>query len=458
MIKRICIFLLIFVCTTFNTSFAQKSADDETFDKLVYVNIPFWEHFNDDILIENLYTVYKNNHDLKSAANKVDEAKRIMNISFSNELPHLNFNGYAGYIFNSSDELFGSVVIPNYNEAHFLLPLSLNYEVDIWGKNRLKTKARKKSFEMIQQEEKSVYIYITSAFANIYYNLIKADKLIDCQKEIIDLQTEYSELVKKQYQIGTASINDVIASEKSLTYMKEELQNLLEKQDLMQNQLNFILSDRTFSSIDRTDFDDLKVDIKIPQEIDVNLLDSRPDRVSAELQLEKSGIDVKIAKRDFLPSFTIAGNIGFNLYNLSSSHKFLSDIGVVPNWDIFAGGRKIAILKLQKSRYDTAIEEYEKTILKSIQETNDSLFSLKSNHNKSLIAKDRLSYDENELNLIILKEHAGMADKLDILEKKERLLLSKKQQISLKIDEIIGLIQLYQALGGVDFYDTSITL
>ena len=100
-----------------------------------YMNMAFWHKFNDDILVDNLIKVYENNNDLKAAVLKVNEGNRIVKMSFANELPHVGFQGYVGRIFSSSDELFGEVKIPNYAETHYLLPLTMNYEIDIWGKN-----------------------------------------------------------------------------------------------------------------------------------------------------------------------------------------------------------------------------------------------------------------------------------------------------------------------------------
>lgn len=167
--------------------------------------------------------------------------------------------------------------------------------------------------------------------------------------------------------------------------------------------------------------------------------------------MERIGIDIRIAKKDLLPSFIITGNIGFNFYNISSPHNFLADIGLVPVWDLFTGGLKIQRLKLQKDRYDIAIQHYEKVILKSIQETNDTLYELKTAGNITNIAEKRNSYDIKELLLTELKEDAGTADYLDYLMAKQQAVLSEKLIISSKINEIIAMINLYQALGGLDF-------
>ena len=449
--KKIKIFIIAFCIICFEVLPVSAITESRT----CYAEIEFWKNFNDEILIENLNTVYDNNHDLKAAVLKVNEAQRVVKMSFANELPHFTFQGYVGQIFKSSDEVFGDITIPDYTETHFLFPITMNYEVDLWGKNHLKTKSKKKEFEMILQDERAAYIYISSVFVCNYYNLIRTDKLIEYQNELIALQKQVISSLKIRYECGTATIDEIEDAQKNLTFMEEDLEKLLEKQDILKNQISTILADRGFNDIKRTGYDSVKVDLPIPKEIDFDMLSKRPDRIKSELDLEKIGIDVRIAKKDMLPRFIITGDIGFNFYNISSPHNFLADIGVIPVWDLFTGGRKLQMLKFKKDAFEVAKEHYEKTVLKSIQETNDALYNLKISENVNNISLDRLKTDEKQLKNVYLKEEAGIADNIDILLYRERLLVSQKQAVSSYINKIISAVNLYQALGGVDYTKTS---
>lgn len=448
--KIFSLLLIIIFCSSFNVALAKNDSNSYRYG---YLNIPFWQNFNDENLITNLNTVYKNNNDLKATSLKVSEAQKLVKISLADELPHIGFNGNIKQVFKSSDEVFGDITIPDFTETQFLLPLTLSYEIDIWGKNHLKTKAYKKKFEIMQQDEKTVYISMTSAFASDYYNLIKVDKLIKLQKELINTQKKVVDAVEKKYNAGTANVNQVITEKKSLTYLQEELNNLFEKQDVLKNQMNVILSDRSFLDISRTNYDNMNVKISIPKEISTSVLTSRPDNVKSELNLEKIGIDVKVARRELLPKFNLVGNLGFNAYSLSSAHTFLANLAVQPTWDLFMGGKKIQLLKLQKDEYKIAVEHYDKTILKSIQETNDALYTLKSINGKYSIANDRYALSKIETNLMQKKEKLGIADKLNTLYQDEIELVTEQQVVSLKVNEIIAMINLYQALGGINFFN-----
>lgn len=191
----------------------------------------------------------------------------------------------------------------------------------------------------------------------------------------------------------------------------------------------------------------------IKYRISTSILTSRPDNVKSELNLEKIGIDVKVARRELLPKFNLVGNLGFNAYSLSSSHTFLANLAVQPTWDLFMAGNKIQLLKLQKDEYKIAVEHYDKTLLKSIQETNDALYTLKSINGKYSIANDRYALSKTETKLMQKKENLGITDRLNSLYQKEIELVTEQQVVSLKVNEIIAMISLYQALGGINFFN-----
>lgn len=446
--KKLLILLFIFIGICFPAQ-AQN-------ERVEFASLSFWENFNDTNLLDNISKVYENNHDLKSITLKVKEAQRIVKLSFANELPHLSFDGYVGRIFKSSDEVFGNLVIPDYTETHYYLPITMNYEVDLWGKNRLRTKSKKKQYEMTLQDKRSAYIYISSAFAVYYFNLIRCDKLIDYQEQLLKLQEEIIKSYKFRYECGTATLSDIEKAEKNLTFIKEDLNKLSEKRELLKNQIAVLLTDRGFEDIKRSKFDELdNFNIETPESIDFSIISNRPDRIKSELDLERIGIDVKVAKREMLPKFIITGSLGFNLYNISSSHNFLADIGVVPVWDLFTGGRKIQMLKIKKVEYDIAVQRYEKVILTSIQETNDALYSMKTAEQINNTISDRVNSDIKELNYVQIKNDAGISDNLDMLMQQEAVINSQKQLVNSKINKIISSINLYQALGGVDFIKTN---
>ncbi len=428
-------------------------------NKLHYLNIEWWEKYQDPILTTNIKKLYEENYDLKNTDLKIKENEQIVKVQFANELPTLGFNGSLGRQFRSSNQQFGSMMIPSFAQYNFQLPLTMSYEIDIWGENRLKTKSIEQQLNIVKQAERATYISLTSDFTSDYFNLIKADKFLELQDELIKLQTEIVDKTTIKYNTGLCTINEVLAEQKLLTQLKEEKNNLIEKQDTLINSLRVYLSMRD-GDPQRSKYESLTLLTDIPVEYDTSIIENRPDYIQEEANIKRMGFDVRIAKKEFLPKFIIYGQIGLNAYDLGklfNSYSQLFNAGILPSFDFFSGGRKIAILKLRKFQYEEALNSYQKTILDSIKEINLGLAEYKTamkNYNES---SERLKMQNQIFDLIVDRKNIGAASNIDILYSKEALLLIEKEQISNKINYLISTISLYKAVGGVDLYTINTT-
>ena len=322
-----------------------------------YLNLQWWEKYNDPNLTAYIQELYEKNHDLKIAALKVKEGENIVRMSLANELPQVSFDGRLGRTMKSSNQYYGSMVIPDYAQWGYLLPLTASYEIDIWGQNRLTTKSIEKQLEMLEQQERASYIALTSSFATNYFNLIKTDKLLENQKEIVKIQEEIVNKTQKKYETGLCSINELLEEQKSLTSQKELLNTLSHAQEVLINQLRVFLSDND-KDIKRTNCENLSVMKNLPTEIKATVVEKRPDYIEAEDNIKRIGYDVKVARRDFLPKFVIYGQLGLNAYhwnNIFNRPSQLANAGIMPSFDLFSGGRKMAVLKLRKNQYEEAM-------------------------------------------------------------------------------------------------------
>lgn len=430
-----------------------KTKNIQDNNDLQYMNLTWWQKFNDQKLNDYLMTIYKNNPDLKIATIKNKQSQQVMKQAFANQLPQLYFNGTMQREFSGSTQRFGEVVIPDYNQAHYILPLTMSYEVDLWGENYLKTKSLKKQIEMTTQDERASYISISSNFASNYYTLVGIDKLIQNQKDLLEIEQNIVNLEEQKYNSGLCPIAEVLSEKQSLTQMQERLNSLEERQDIVVNQLITQLGDRMLTKIDRSNYDSISA-IPTPNEISTEYIGNRPDVQKAELYIQKTGIDIKVARRDFLPKFRVYGQIGFNSYDwcrMFAPHTFLSTAGVAPSLDLFTGGYKKAVLKYNKLEYEKALQIYEKAILTSIQELNDAMMSIKTANSNYEKSKERFNLEKEKLDLSNNQYKIGGRAKLDNMKDQQNILIVEEDMVTNNINRVISTINLYKATGGKDF-------
>lgn len=419
-----------------------------------YMNIDWWKNFNDEYLIENLLQVYENNYDLKNAALKIEANEQIVKMQFANELPEVYFSGKISRDLRAPRQQFGDMSIPSYSQNNFYLPITAGYEIDILGKNRLKTKSKKEQLEIMKQAQRATYIALSSSFAADYFNLIKADKLLEIQQKLVDTQTEILTKTKEKYEIGLCPITEVLYQEKYLNNLKEEKNNYIKTKETLTNTLKVYLANQN-DEIQRNNFDNISILTNIPEEIDSSVIANRPDYLQEEANIKRIGLDVKVAKREFLPSFTIFGQLGLNAYSMSalcnSPSQFFA-AGILPNFDIFSGGRKKAIFKMQKYKYEEALNNYQKTYLTALSEINSSLIDYKTSQKNYDESVQKISTENKIYNLTQEKRDIGASNDLDVLLAQEIFLVSQKELVSDKVNSLIAAIGLYKATGGVDLY------
>ena len=416
-------------------------------EHIEYMNLAWWEKYNDEYLTENLLKLYENNYDLKNAALKVKENEQAVKIQFANELPQIGLSGQLYRDMRSSMKQYGSMQIPSYAQYNYYLPITASYEVDIWGSNRFRTKSMKQQLEIVKQAERATYIALTSDFASDYFNLIRADEFLKIQNELIKTQEDIISKTRAKYDIGLCTINDVLAEQRLLTTLKEERNRHIKTRDTLIDTMSVYLSNSS-GNIERNSYENITLLTGIPTEYSTSIVENRPDYLQEEANIKRIGFDVKAARREFLPKFIIFGQIGLNAYHLDTLFNSVSQMfsaGILPSIDLFSGGRKIALLKLKKFQYEEALNSYQKAILLGIKDINSGLVEYKE-------AADRLKMQNRTYSLAKDKQEIGSASDLDVLYAKEAYLMVRKDEVSNKINSVISTIGLYKAAGGVDLY------
>ena len=446
-IKKI-ISLLLSVFITSQLVFAA-----ETDYKMAYTNIDWWNKYQDEKLVGYIQELVMNNRDLKIANIRTKEAQEALKVAVANQLPYIGFDGTAQRIFHSSDAQYGSMMIPSYKQSQFVMPLTASYEIDIWGKNLNNRRAAKKTLAMVREDERAAYISTISDFAADYFNLIKTKKLISNYEKMLGIQTEISEMTETKFNWGLCGYQEVLSEKQVLSQLKNHLNNLKEFEDLLENQMVVILGSRTPSKIQVGEWENVNV-FDVPAELNGALVQYRPDYQKMQLNVEKKGYDVKAARANLLPTFTIFGTIGYSAYQTNrmfAPNTFMSSAGISPNIDLFTGGAKMAIFRINKLGFKAALEQYEKVVLTSIQEINDSLTSAKLLRDNYTNGTDIFKNQKHKFELASQKFDIGAMSRLEYLKHEKEMLQVEEEEISSKIDYVISTINLYKAVGGVDY-------
>ncbi len=411
-------------------------------------NLEFFNNFNDEYLTQYISRALENNHELKKTNHIVEQYRLEIKNSFSQELPKLSVGAnYLGTHFPNGDmNIF-------LDKNSFILPFQASYEPDFLLKNRDKTKSTKKLYLAELAKQQNIYISLLSDVASSYINILLYDDLINKQLDI--LKNNDKNLIKneKKFNLGVIDSTNLNNIKKENTNQKTIYDNLIKNRNTIINNFCLLIGDSADNSSDikRGKLEKFEYVKKIPENIDSNIIYSRPDLIEIENKLKSAKIDITVAKKDFFPSFKLNGFLAFdtagsgNFFSWESSFAFLI-AGLTQ--DIFTGGKKIANLKIKKARFQELFEMYKQADLNAIKEINNALNIIKYDKLTENNAKKEVYLEEKNYNNSNKKLKRGVISEIELLESKNSL--NQKQQIlsGAKASRLINYITLYKALGG----------
>ncbi len=411
--------------------------------KYEYINYEWWNNFNDPILTGYIDRAIKNNYSLKMATIAVDEYYQAIKIQFANELPQAGTAFSPAYVKNSG-----------FNEGDwtFAMPAIVNYEADIFLKNHDKTKSVKKEYEGSLQDERAAYIGIASAVGSVYLNIIKLDKMISLQEEIVKDRKIIYDLFLARNKEGLTSTADTVKANKSYISGQTALTEYKKQRNILLNQLCVLIGENPnkADTISRASYDELDFSGIIPEEIASEVISQRPDYIKAEKMIEKAGIDVRVAKKEFLPSINLTGVALFlagDIGSLWTTKNALAALAGGVTLPLFTGGKRTANLKLKKDEYERVLNSYYQTNLTAIQEVNDALTTIKHDDKKYQDTKTQAQLERENYGYNEASYNQGVLSKLDLIQLKENVLSTDKIVADQKINCLVDYISLYKAVG-----------
>lgn len=418
----------------------KKTSNDY---KFAYINMNWWDNFNDDLLNSYIEKAVLNNYDLKIATINVEEYYQQVKSQFASELP----SATAG---------FGPSLMKmpgmTKTQSGFGIPMIVQYEADIFLKNHDKTKSVKKLYEGSKTDERSAYIAIASAVGTNYFNIVKLDKMISLQEDIVKARQNIYDLMLLRNKEGLTSTADTIKANKALVQGQTDLLELKKQREQMLHQFCVLIgeSPENASNIARNSLDNLNYQLSIPQQIPSEIITHRPDYIKAELMVEKAGIDVRVARKEFLPSINIIGGGLFNAGDIGSlftTKNMLLGVAGGLMAPLFQGGSLKANLRLKKATYERVLQNYYKTNLTAIQEVNDALVASRLDKDKMEQTEKQYNLEKSDYGYNEQKFNQGTISKLDLIQYQENLLTIEKLVAQQKVECMTDAISLYKATG-----------
>lgn len=421
-----------------------------------------WRNFFTDENLANLIdTALKNNQELQITLQEIEIARNEIRIRKGAILPMVGIKAGAGFdkvgrytsrgAAEAASEIEPGKEVPeplqDYGAA-----LYANWEVDIWKKLRNARKAAVSRYLSTVEGKNFVLTNLIAEVANSYYELLALDNQLEIVRQNIELQKSALDIVKLQKEAARATELAVQKFQAEVLKSQSLEFGILQQIKETENRINFLLA-RYPQEIPRgknifLDTPPAMVHTGIPSQ----LLSNRPDIKQAELELAAAKLDVKVARAEFYPSFSISGALGLQAFKPSYLVKLPKSMLYSLAGELAAPLINRNAIKAEfrnaNARQVQAMYNYERTILNAYLEVNTQ-FSRISNLEKSYDLKSKqVAALTRSIEVSIDLFKSARADYLEVLTTQRDALEAKLELIETKKGQLNAVVNMYRDLGG----------
>jgi len=217
----------------------------------------------------------------------------------------------------------------------------------------LKAKAEVKSMDtlIVKQEIADFRNQIAQQMAVLYFTLQEKRREIVLAKESIKLLKQVSLVAKRKFEVGTASLENIIQVEVQITHVKDKIEALNGEVQSMQAQLNAYLLRDGKIAIATPKIQPISHEVFVTDTLLKIASLNRPLLKGIKLYQNKAVLQQKEAEQKYYPNFKVGMQYTLRSYNETSGVNFPNFLGVVVGISIplgYGGSIKAAV---NKTRY-----------------------------------------------------------------------------------------------------------
>ena len=410
----------------------------------------WWDTFNDPVLTALIKRAVDNNFDVLAAARRIDAAAEVCRAAKAGYFPTVSASG--GW---SRERMAGAAAgIPrdSRTESYFSLGLTMNWEIDMFGRIRQQLKADKAAYRATEAEYDATLVSLCANLAKAYFRLRLAQARNEIAEQNIKSNEELLHIAETRYEVGLSPAVDPVQARMVVSQTRSTLPGIQADISTALNEVALLVGEYPEK------LGELREALPLPETPPPGmvgnpqgLLRRRPDIVAAEQQLAQAAARVGIAKKDFLPVLSLSAGIGteaHSLKDLFGSGSLYYSIMPTLSWTVFDGMARNA--RVAEARYDmeAQIDSYNLTVMTAVQEVNNAMISWQAMCDQLVYEEMILRDARRVLELQVDRYKQGLNDFTYVANAEINVLQYENSVIEAHASQLAALVTLYAALGG----------
>jgi NodT family efflux transporter outer membrane factor (OMF) lipoprotein len=425
----------------------------------------WWRIFRDPALDSLIERAVKGNLDLRLADTRVRQARALALVSEAKNYPEGQFS--AGYQRQRRTETgltgqtgagSGGLASPSAGLGPretdlFLAGFDASWEIDVFGGVRREIEASQADLSASEEALRGTLVTLQGEVARAYIEIRGQQLRLKIARKETEIRKDNLELIEARLRAG-------LVNELDLARGKGELAAATARIPLLENSLRgsfhrlaVLLGREPLSLVAELEAEKELPEVpeNIPAGLPSELLRRRPDIRRAERELAAATARIGVSTAELFPKFSLTGSFGYQGTKLEDLPRESSNfwrVGPSFRWSILNFKRITANIEANKAAREEALVRYERTVLTSLEEAENSLVALSREKSRAEALAEAVQANTLAFELAMERYKAGVQSYLEVLDAETALYNGRDQLAQSRQNRALALIALYKALGG----------
>lgn len=416
----------------------------------------WWSSFGDALLDSLISEGEQANFNLRQATRRIEMARQTLRSARSGYYPTIGVS--AGWNKSRTSGVTTSQAAPATTVDFFSATADMSWEIDLFGKVRARTKQAGAGLNASRAEYAAMSVSVCSEIASTYMQLRTLQQQLAVTEAHVTEQEKVLKIAEARFEASLASMLDVsqartiyYSTKASLTSLRTSIASAINSLAVLTGQFPSELAPRLMRPAPQPDFAG-----SIAAGVPVDLLRRRPDVAEAEYTVASYAAALGIAKKDYLPTLSLKGEIGTEAHRLGklmTTPSFTYTIAPTLSWTLFDGFARKAAVASAKAQMMEGIDAYNQTLLTAVQEVENAMITYTNalqyeNEMSEVVINARKAFD-----LSLDRYKQGLDSFINVADSQITLLQYANELVAARGNTLAAAVAIYKALGGG--WDTS---
>jgi multidrug efflux system outer membrane protein len=406
---------------------------------------PWWQLFQDPVLQDLVTEAIQNNHDLATAAFRVEQARQLVGVARADMFPQIGYLGRAA----RQRSFFPLTKNTTFNS--FLGSFNLAWEVDLWGRIRRATESARAEYLGAEDFRRGVLLTLVSDVAQAYFELLELDRELEIARLTTKTFQDTVALFTRRYRGGVGDLLAVSRGEAALAGAAATIPELEALIIAKENQLSILLG-RNPGDIPRgAVLAAQTTPPEVPTGLPSQLLERRPDVLQAEKAIVAANANVGVAVGNFLPRIGLValyGGQGSEIENVVKASGNIWAVSGALAGPLFQGGRLRSSYLAAKAAWEQTVQQYMQTAINAFAEVSNTLVTQDKLKGVRTEQERQVEGLQRAVDLSLDRYNEGISTYYEVLEAQQQLFPAQLNLARTVRDQLVAVVLLYRALGG----------